>query len=122
MSEADETLIDFFRSKYGLVLHTARQLAPDPSLTEYVVGQDQGIAPHEYEHYFDRLKLKTQDERNPANFPQHRRYDTGPGNSIDHLFSVWERKSTEPGEIVLGGLSHQTSTQSFYGIVAVPLQ
>ena len=100
-------------------------LRRDFTITNYLVGQDQGIYPHEYEEHYDRLKLKTPEERTPESFSANRLFEVGPGNSIDHIFTVWERKSTEPGKIVLGGIpfrdDRDRNSQSFYGIVAVPL-
>lgn len=92
--------------------------------TPYLVGLDEGVSPEYYEGQYDYLKRNTPEERIPANLTQNRLNATGPGNSIDNIFTVWERKSTEPGKVVLGGISRQIdgnrNLQCFYGIVAVP--
>lgn len=39
MDQNSETLLEFFRSKYGLVVHFARRMAPDPNLVPDIVQQ-----------------------------------------------------------------------------------
>jgi hypothetical protein len=52
----------------------------------------------------------------------------GPGNSIDHVYSVWRRNASHLDTIVLGALSEEESTKpardverSMYGVVVTPL-
>lgn len=53
----------------------------------------------------------------------------GPGESVDHVFSVWRRDVLNPSTVVLGALSQEKQTvpatkigHSMYGFVATPLQ
>lgn len=53
----------------------------------------------------------------------------GPGESVDHVFSVWRRDVLNPSTVVLGALSQEEQTvpaakigHSMYGFVATPLQ
>jgi hypothetical protein len=46
----------------------------------------------------------------------------GPGNSIDSVFSVWEKVITEPGEVRLGANASASNWSAMYGIAAVPLE
>ncbi len=53
----------------------------------------------------------------------------GAGNSIDHVFSVWQRVVPEPTTVMLGPLSSQqtpppkvSDLRSMYGIVVTPLR
>lgn len=114
------------------VLYDNRLQPPDWLLndfapTKYLVGLDEGISPQERERRYDQMGLKTPEERVPDNLWNKQRAlnQVGPGRSIDEIFTVWERKSTEPGDVVLGGLKYvedyqSRSNQCFYGIVVVP--
>jgi hypothetical protein len=51
---------------------------------------------------------------------------TGPGQSVEHVFSVWRRVVGEPTTVILGALSYDsspakvTAERSMYGIVVTP--
>jgi hypothetical protein len=51
----------------------------------------------------------------------------GPGQSVEHVFSVWRREVTKPTTVILGALSHESPQppveveRSMYGIVVTPL-
>lgn len=100
-------------------------LQRDYTKTEYVVGLDEAVYPHEYDSHYDWAKLTKPEERMPSNLNSRCTCATGPSQSVDFIFSVWERKSTDTGEVVLGALPFKEGSdrkrQSFYGIVAVPL-
>ena len=114
------------------VLVDIRSTVPDWLLrdfvaTDMVVGLDEGILPVEYESRYDSFGLTKPEDRIPDNLPSDHVCEIGPGKSIDRLFKVWKRNSTEPGEVRLGALGKMNEEESrrfqcFYGIVAVPLQ
>jgi hypothetical protein len=51
----------------------------------------------------------------------------GPGQSVEHVFSVWRRVVTKPTTVLLGALSQESPPppveveRSMYGIVVTPL-
>jgi hypothetical protein len=51
----------------------------------------------------------------------------GPGQSVEHVFSVWRRNVPEPTTVILGAVSHESPPpavdvkRSMYGIVVTPL-
>jgi hypothetical protein len=51
----------------------------------------------------------------------------GPGQSVEHVFSVWRRVVTEPTTVILGAISQESPPpsveveRSMYGIVATPI-
>lgn len=81
-------------------------LAEDFELTEYKIGLDVGPF--------------SESKRQPG---------VGPGNSIDDIFSIWQRRVTTPEVIHLGAIQSSAPPDSkfvrylnIYGIVAVPLE
>lgn len=83
-------------------------LARDFVDTQYDVGSDEGW------DYEENEVIKT---------------GVGPGESNDHICSIWRRDVLEPATVVLGALSSETAEElktdmgrSMYGIVAVPLE
>ena len=45
----------------------------------------------------------------------------GGGQSIDNVFSVWQRRCDGPSRVVLGGMSAGSEARAMYGIAATPL-
>lgn len=86
----------------------------------YVLFDDRGAKPKWLKTGFEETDLRIGVDEGPTT--NHLDYDiaTGPGTSVDHVFSIWSRDLLEPGDVTLGPRFGGHS-RSMYGIAVVPL-
>jgi len=46
----------------------------------------------------------------------------GPGESVDNVFSVWQRRCERVGTYKLGAMSKTSEARAMYGVAATPLE
>jgi hypothetical protein len=76
---------------------------------------------------FMGLDMRLTQEESPspyahANKASGRRSGVGPGKSVDHRFTIWERMVEQPGPVTLGPKEISSKTSGMYGIAAVELE
>jgi hypothetical protein len=73
------------------------------------------------------LDMRLTQEESPSPYPHAnkssgRRSGVGPGKSIDHRFTIWERVIEQPASVSLGPKEIGSNTSGMYGIAAIEME
>jgi hypothetical protein len=88
----------------------------------YILFDDRVGAPDWLKEQFEDTGVDVGLDEGPA-MPgtMHLTNAVGPGQSIDNVFSVWQRRCDRPGSVRLGAMGPQPGARAMYGIAGKPL-